>query len=434
MKRVLFLIFTGTLTVLFLVAMGKDMNTEWSRTQRTFIKTLEKHERRGLTGGIKQILLEDLGCVDRCTTCHVAIDKPQLALAEEPFTAHPGVYLQWHPVEKFGCTVCHGGQGLATEAKAAHGDVRHWEQPLLRGGFVQASCAQCHGNIDDIREHVPLLTEGKALFQSKGCYGCHAINDFGQTVSQDLTEVGSKSYLLLEADFEMMPLPHDRIHWLKAKLNHPRMLNPGVTAEKLPKGEEEVFPSAMPHFGLREHEIDALTAYLISLSEFDPPVSYTIPGTPEPKPAYASQVERGQAVFERFGCAGCHGAGGVGGRRNWNAGLGEEVPPLLYVKAYYGNDAESLKQLIRNGRQPAPRGLVHRPNPSLYMPPWKDRLAEDDIDAVVAYLFSLSDRIPGVPAPSPEPDVVFAEPAAPLAEPPAAEPAQTDSSPPIPSN
>ena len=28
--------------------------------------------------------------VDRCTTCHVAITKPQLALAEEPFTAHPG--------------------------------------------------------------------------------------------------------------------------------------------------------------------------------------------------------------------------------------------------------------------------------------------------------------------------------------------------------
>lgn len=421
MKRLLFLVFTVLLSALFVMSMWQDTHREWTHYQRRFLKTLTKEERRGLTGGIAQLIVSDLRRVDRCTTCHVTVDTPQLALAEEPFTAHPGQWLKWHPPERFGCTVCHGGQGLATETAAAHGDVRHWETPLLRGPLVQASCAQCHGNVGDIAGHVPLFVQGQALFQAKGCYGCHAVKDFGQTVSQDLTEVGAKSYLLMEADFEMIPLPagapearprrgrsrfanpagsemmeprHDRIRWLTAKLRRPRTLNPGVRPDALPQGEEEVFPSAMPHFGLSDEEVQALTVYLLSLTDFDPPASYTTPAAPEPTPVLASAVERGKAVFEKFGCAGCHGSGGVGGRHNWNAGLGQEIPSLLYVKAYYGDDVEQLKELIRHGRQPVPRADPSRPNPSLYMPAWSDRISEEDLEALVAYLFSLSDRLP----------------------------------------
>ena len=397
MKRLLFLVLSGLLTLLFVVTMAQDTTREWTRVQGKFLRTLDKSERRGITGGIKQTIVKDLHRVDRCTTCHMAVDKPQVALGEEPFKAHPGKFLEWHPVEKFGCTVCHGGQGLATESAAAHGDVPHWEDPLLRGGLVQASCAQCHGNLQQIAEHVPLLLKGRQLFKAKGCYGCHAIKDVGQTVSQDLTEVGSKSYLLMEADFEMMDPPHDRIHWLMTKLRNPRTLNPGVPTERLPPGEEEVFPSAMPRFGLAEDEVQALTVYLLSLKASDLPVSYTIPPAPEPAPTYASPVERGKAVFERLGCAGCHGVGGTGGRNNWNAGLGGEVPPLLYAKAYYGDHVESLKTLIRTGRQPVPRAMPNRPNPALYMPAWKDRMAKEELEALVQYLFSLSERLPAPP-------------------------------------
>ena len=397
MRRLLFLLLSALLSALFVVSVWQDAHHGWTSYQRRFIKTLAKDERRGVTGGIHQIIIKDLNRVDRCTTCHIAIDKPQIALGEEPFKAHPGQFLQWHPPEKFGCTVCHGGQGLATEVEAAHGDVKHWEDPLLRGALVQASCRQCHGDLQQIAEHVPMLTQGKQLFQAKGCYGCHAIKDFGQTVSQDLTEVGSKSYQLLEADFENMTPPHNRIHWFMSKLKNPRHLNPGVRPEQLPPGEEEVFPSAMPNFSLSEQEIQALTVYLLSLNASNLPVSYVIPGQPEPTPTYATPVERGKAVFEKYGCAACHGIGGVGGRKNWNGGLGNEVPPLLYVKAYYGSDVESLKQLIRNGRQPVPRADAKRPNPSLYMPAWKDRISETDLDALVAYLFSLSERLPQPP-------------------------------------
>ena len=402
MKRLLFVILSLGLLALFAITMWKDTNREWTRYQHQFMRTLKKDERRNLTGGIKQFIMSDLQRVDRCTTCHLAIDKPQLALAEEPFTAHPGQFLQWHPPEKFGCTICHGGQGLATEVQAAHGDVEHWEEPLLRGSLVQASCRQCHGDLKAIEAYVPQLVLGTQLFKAKGCYGCHAIKDFGQTVSQDLTEIGSKSYLLMEADFEMMDEPHNRIHWLMTKLKNPRTLNPGVRLEALPPGEEEVFPSAMPHFGLTQQEIEALTIYLLSLTASDLPASYVTHEPPEATQTFASDVEKGKAVFQKYGCAACHGIGGVGGRKNWNGGLGEEVPPLLYVKAYYGNDVESFKNLIRFGRQPVPRADPHRPRPSLYMPAWKDRISEDDLNALVAYLFSLDEQLPK-PAPSSEP-------------------------------
>ncbi|MBI4004018.1 MAG: c-type cytochrome [Candidatus Omnitrophica bacterium] len=397
MKRVYFLVATGLLALLFLISMWQDTDREWTRTQRRFFKTLAKDERRGLTGGIKQTIVSNLRRVDRCTTCHLAIDKPQLALAEEPFTAHPGDYLQWHPIDKFGCTVCHGGQGLATESAAAHGDVKHWEEPLLRGPLVQASCRQCHGDLPAIQAQAPLLVKGRELFKAQGCYGCHTVHEFGQTVSSDLSEIGSKSYLLLHADFEMMPEPHDRIHWFMRKLKHPRMLNPGVRPEELPAGEEEVFPTTMPDFGLAEDQIQALTVYLLSLTAHDFPASYVTPAKPEREPSYALDVERGKAVFAKFGCTACHGIEGAGGRRNWNAGLGQEVPSLMYAKAYYGNDVDRLKDLIRHGRQPVPRADAQAPQPGLYMPPWKDRISEEELDALVAYLFSLADRLPAVP-------------------------------------
>ena len=406
MKRVYFVILTVALTLLFLITMWQDTTREWTSTQHTFLKTLERGERRGVPRGIQQFIVSDLGRVDRCTSCHVAIDKPQLALAEEPFTVHPGRFLEWHPPQAFGCTVCHGGQGLATEAPAAHGDVEHWEEPLLRGRFVEASCYQCHGDLEVIAPFAPQLIRGKQLFEAKGCYGCHAIKafgkEFGGTISQELSDIGTKPYELMTADFEMMEPPHDRIHWLMRKLRHPRALNPGFRQDELPAGEEEVFPSAMPHFGLTEDQIEALTTYLLSLRGEDFPASYVSPPRPQPEPASASQVEAGRAVFDRFGCAACHGPGGLGGRKNWNAGLGEEIPSLIYVKAYYGDDVEALKDLIRTGRQPVPRADAKSPHPPLYMPSWKDRISEQELDALTAYLLSLEARLPRPSAASPE--------------------------------
>src|SRR3989338_5311664 len=74
---------------------------------------------------IQQVVLEDLyddyhftrvNKVDRCTTCHLAIDQRGFENAPQPFKTHPNfdLYLSAsssHPLEKTGCTVCHGGNG-----------------------------------------------------------------------------------------------------------------------------------------------------------------------------------------------------------------------------------------------------------------------------------------------------------------------------------
>jgi hypothetical protein len=70
--------------------------------------------------GQKQLYLTDLNRIDRCVTCHVAIDNPGMADAMQPLIAHSGDIMENHPKEQFGSTVCHGGQGRATAAEDAH--------------------------------------------------------------------------------------------------------------------------------------------------------------------------------------------------------------------------------------------------------------------------------------------------------------------------
>ena len=55
--------------------------------------------------------------VDRCTTCHLGIDKKGYENQPQPFTSHPDIdtFLRGpHPIEKIGCTACHQGRGRAT--------------------------------------------------------------------------------------------------------------------------------------------------------------------------------------------------------------------------------------------------------------------------------------------------------------------------------
>jgi mono/diheme cytochrome c family protein len=174
-------------------------------------------------------------------------------------------------------------------------------------------------------------------------------------------------------------------------------VTPGFRKEELPPGEEEIYPTFMPDYGLSDEQARALTIYMLSLTDRSLPSKYvTAPAPAEPEPEYASSVDHGRAVFHQYGCNGCHGTNAMGGRKNWNAQLGQEVPSLVYVKAYY--DRDTLKEFIRAGRQPVPRLDTRRPRPPLYMPSWKDRLSEEELDALADYLLSLYEQVPGAPA------------------------------------
>ena len=84
-----------------------------------------------LPSGVQQIWVADLSRADRCVTCHQATVYKGFETAAEPYRTHPPEPLKQHPIEDFGCTSCHGGQGWAIDTAAAHGEVAHWEEPLL---------------------------------------------------------------------------------------------------------------------------------------------------------------------------------------------------------------------------------------------------------------------------------------------------------------
>jgi hypothetical protein len=70
------------------------------------------------------------GEVEYCLTCHA--DLPQISAS--------------HPVETFGCVLCHGGERLALDADLAHSSLRGGDNPSDLA-VVEASCGggDCHG-------------------------------------------------------------------------------------------------------------------------------------------------------------------------------------------------------------------------------------------------------------------------------------------------
>jgi mono/diheme cytochrome c family protein/nitrate reductase cytochrome c-type subunit len=132
------------------------------------------------------------------------------------FAVHPRLELfvdsnSPHSMEKFGCTICHAGQGSATEFNLAshrpndalqehkwkkhHGwaSSHFWDYPMLSKRFVESSCVKCHHQMTDLythgsKEEAPKLLRGYNLVKENGCFGCHEISGMkgGRPVGPDL--------------------------------------------------------------------------------------------------------------------------------------------------------------------------------------------------------------------------------------------------------
>ena len=80
------------------------------------------------------------GETEYCTTCHG--DLPEISPS--------------HPVDAFGCVICHGGEALALEADLAHSTMRGGANPSDLS-VVEESCGggECHsGSLDQHRDHI----------------------------------------------------------------------------------------------------------------------------------------------------------------------------------------------------------------------------------------------------------------------------------------
>ena len=133
---------------------------------------------------IRQIHVKDVDLVDRCESCHLGTREPvtltKAAMGgEEVFVSHPNKeLLKIHDPEKFGCTPCHGGNGVATDSIVkAHGRHTFWLWPMHHLENVEAGCQQCHYK-EIVTEMADTLNQGREIFRLRGCMGCHRYEGF----------------------------------------------------------------------------------------------------------------------------------------------------------------------------------------------------------------------------------------------------------------
>jgi cytochrome c oxidase subunit 2 len=135
----------------------------------------------------------------------------------------------------------------------------------------------------------------------------------------------------------------------------------------------------MPQFGFTEAEIHSLILFLQRLHEEGAGVLGT--------PLEVTAEQRGERLYKRYGCRGCHGPQGEGGVTNRNAESGEQVPPLRYVKEGY--TVAQLQERIRAGIPVVGKLDPEGPEPPLTMPAFEDYLTASQVDDLVAYLLGL---------------------------------------------
>ncbi len=241
--------------------------------------------------------------VDRCTTCHLAIDKKGFEEQPQPFRTHPDVdlYLRGgHPIERIGCTACHMGRGRATGfQKAAHTPstpeqehawgkysgskhyeaMHHWDLPMTTRGHTESQCRKCHQGAVEV-PGAERLNTGIFLIERYGCFGCHKIKGWEglRKVGPDLTKIASKT----NAD------------WIYRWIKEPRAFRP----TRMPQIWDVRVGETAAQKARNDAEANAVTAYIVEKSQ----------GARLPAPP-AGDLESGRKLFEAVGCLACHRVG-----------------------------------------------------------------------------------------------------------------------------
>ena len=108
MKTVLILSSVAVLLFTGLFLLDERVTAEWSGVQREYrerLRDLDDESRTEFDPGLRQVYLPEMKRVDRCVSCHLAVEDARFAEQTEPLRPHPGDYLETHDPLRFGCTL-----------------------------------------------------------------------------------------------------------------------------------------------------------------------------------------------------------------------------------------------------------------------------------------------------------------------------------------
>lgn len=354
--------------------------------------------------------------VDRCQTCHLGIDDARFALTEDGtafadpktqtaiervaaragadsavvyrrylkmFSAHPrlDVYVasnSLYPVEKYGCTICHEGNGRGTSMSGAvhvppdeetkkrwekeydYEYNHYWQWPMLPGKYVEGNLQRLRKGTWEVPEPAEELNRGLALIQRYQCFACHKI--------ERAEEVGLTAHAPTLEKIEAKLRPG----WVYTWLKNPRALRPGT---RMPRFFGLANAETPEDRAREDEEVKAIVRYLFARADA---AGFELE-TPPP-----GEAARGKTLFHTVGCQACHvaepGEEGGGARRDQAAG-NAFGPPLTGI----GSKA-SPAWIYAWIRDPS------RYDPEARMP--KLRLTEEEAADITAYLVTLTTDTP----------------------------------------
>jgi mono/diheme cytochrome c family protein len=329
---------------------------------------------------------------DRCQSCHMGINDPVMAdttiftkigkgnvfgsgkekMAKsyrKVFGPHPQMeLLKLHPIEKFGCTGCHGGQANSVDdVDHAHGIQEYWERPLLKGGYMEANCRRCHEGDYNFMT-MERVSQGRKLFIDFGCFGCH---DGPGIPDWKMYKVGPS---LLNVSKKVSP------QWAFQWIMNPTQWNEHTR---------------MPNFKFSPEQTEAVVAYLFNASKNSTyrPVAASVP---------SGDAANGQRIIHEVGCIACHAVDDFEGRGEFKFVPATNKESLWPNQAKTGNRVAEGNMfgpdLNKVGSKVTAEWLydwVKNPehyNPSARMPSL--RLSDGEAADVTAYLMSKKDPNP----------------------------------------
>ena len=311
--------------------------------------------------------------VDRCQTCHLAIEKSGFEDEEQPYRTHPKleIYLNKdspHPLSDFGCTACHGGLGRSVTFRNSYHapqndeqkeewiekygwkEPHHWDYPMYRANLIEASCLKCHNTQAEV-VGADILNAGIDLIKRNGCFGCHKIEGFNdlRKVGPDLRKLSSKVSK----------------EWAYKWVNNPKHFQ---SSTKMPRLFGLLNSSTERDLISNEVQVRAIVDYLFANSESE---KYS-------RVPRIGNVQKGKELVENLGCFGCHKL----------EGSYEEDSGDLVSRREFGPNLFGLGSKVNN------RWLFHwLKNPEQYFPETvmpSLRLSDREASDITSYLLSMN--------------------------------------------